>query len=460
MNRRRLVRLVAVVAGLVAAATPATAHSGALRGATRETVAVPTWLVLATGGAVVGVSFLLASFVTDRSLIAAIHGWRRDLAVPAAGTLAALARALGVVLLAVVVVAGLSGPDTGVRNLAVLLVWVVWWGGLVAAAYLVGDAWPAVDPFRTLARLLPTLDRPYPDRLGAWPAVAGLVGLVWIEVTTPLADDGGLLALVVVGYGLATVAGAVRFGPARWFGTADPVSRLLRAYGAVAPVAREDGRLRLRLPGTALADDRRLVADRGGVAFVVAVLYVTTYDGLVATGPWAGVVETAVAVGLPPVAVYLGSYLGGFGLFYGGYRLAARAARLTADTYRSTDALARRFAPALLGIAAGYHLAHNLATTLALTPTVATVAASPLAPPAAPPALVVPGWIGGVEVALVLAGHLLAVWVAHAAAYDGFPDRLQAVRSQYGVTAVMICYTALSLWIVLEPYVPPPYLAA
>jgi hypothetical protein len=195
------------------------------------------------------------------------------------------------------------------------------------------------------------------------------------------------------------------------------------------------------------------------VAFVVAVLYVTTYDGLVATGPWAGVVEAAVGAGLAPLVVYLGSYLGGFGLFYGAYRLAAAAARRTADTYLAADALARRFAPALLAIAAGYHLAHNLATTLALAPTVATVAASPLSPPANPPALVVPGWIGGVEVALVLVGHLLAVWVAHAAAYDGFPDRLQAVRSQYGVTAVMVCYTALSLWIVIEPYVPPPYLA-
>jgi hypothetical protein len=450
---------VAAAAALAALATPAGAHSGALRGATREAVVVPTWLVLATGGAVVGASFLLASFVTDRSLIAAIHGWRRDLSVPAAGVLAALARALGVVLLAAVVVAGLYGPDTGVRNLAVLLVWVVWWGGLVAATYLVGDGWPAVDPFRTLARALPTLDRPYPDRLGAWPAVAGLLALVWIEVTAPLADDGRLLALVVVGYGLATVAGGVWFGPARWFGTADPVSRLLRAYGTVAPVAREDGRLRLRLPGTALADDRRLVAAPGGVAFVVAVLYVTTYDGLVATGPWAGAVEAAVGAGLAPLAVYLGSYLGGFGLFYGAYRLAAAAARRTAGTYLAADALARRFAPALLAIAAGYHLAHNLATTLALAPTVATVAASPLSPPANPPALVVPGWIGGVEVALVLVGHLLAVWVAHAAAYDGFPDRLQAVRSQYGVTAVMVCYTALSLWIVIEPYVPPPYLA-
>jgi hypothetical protein len=34
------------------------------------------------------------------------------------------------------------------------------------------------------------------------------------------------------------------------------------------------------------------------------------------------------------------------------------------------------------------------------------------------------------------------------------------VRSQYGVTAVMVGYTMLSLWIVAEPYVPPPFIAS
>ena len=49
--------------------------------------------------------------------------------------------------------------------------------------------------------------------------------------------------------------------------------------------------------------------------------------------------------------------------------------------------------------------------------------------------------------------------MAHAAAYDAFPDRIQAVRSQYGVTAAMVGFTALSLWIVSQPYVAPPYLS-
>ena len=263
MSCRRPV-VAATFAATALATTPAAAHSGALRAAGQDPVAAPAWLFLLTGGAVVGASFLLASFVTDRALIDAVHGWSRPLSPPAR-PLALLGHAFGLAALAV----GWVGPATGLRNLAVLLVWVAWWGGVVASAYLVGNPWPVLDPFRALSGCVRRL-------------------------------PGG------------TALGAA------WFERVDPGSRLFAAYGRVAPVARGDDGVRLRLPGTALSAPA--VEGRGEAAFVVA------------------------------------------------------------------------------------------------------------------------------------------VWVAHAAAYDTFPDRLQAVRSQYGVTLAMVGFTVLSLWIVSEPYVAPPYL--
>jgi hypothetical protein len=433
------------------------AHGGAVRGAARGSVSVPTWLFLLTGGGVVGASFLLASFVTDRAFVAAVHAWHRTLGVPGLA-LRRLGQVTGVVALVAVVVLGLVGPDTPTRNLAILLVWVGWWGAFVASTYLVGNTWPAVNPFRTVAAVLPSLDRSFPERFGAWPSVAGLLALVWLEVTSPLAEDPPLLAGVVVAYAVVTVAGAVVYGSDRWFSTVDPISRALRYYGRVAPIERTDAGLRFRLPGTALSETR-LVTGWDEVAFVVAILFVTTYDGLVATGPWAGFARTLVGFGVPPLLVYLGAYLVGFALFYLAYRVATAAARRTGDSYLSSLELARRFAPSLLAIAAGYHLAHNLGTVLTLAPTFLAVVAAPLSPPANPPALVLPDWFGGLDLAFVLLGHLVAVWVAHAVAYDLFPSRLQAVRSQYGVTAVMIAYTMVSLWIVAEPFVTPPFLS-
>jgi hypothetical protein len=433
------------------------AHSGGLAGAAREPLAVPTWLFLLTGGGVVGVSFLLASFVTDRRLVAAVHDWGRPLPDPGRA-LRALGRLAGVSVLAVTLVVGFLDRASGVRNLAILVVWVAWWGGYVASTYLVGNSWPTLNPFRTLAEALPSLDRPYPERIGSWPGVAGLLLLVWIEVATPLADDPRLLASVLAAYTVVTVGGAVVVGADAWFERADPLARAFRYYGRLAPVGVEDGRLRLRLPGGALPDT--VLDGRDDVAFVVALLFVTTYDGFVATGPWASGARAVVGAGVPPVAVYLGAYLLGAALFYLAYRASARLGRRRAETYLSATYLARRFAPSLLPIAAGYHLAHNLASVLVLSPTLVAVAASPLAPPPSPPQLAgLPAWFGGLELACVLLGHLLAVWVAHATAYDLFPSRLQAVRSQYGVTAVMVGYTMLSLWIVAEPYVTPPFVA-
>jgi hypothetical protein len=462
MTPRRRHRPLAVAVGLGLALVGwvgvAAAHSGSLRGATRDPIAVPTWLFLLTGGGVVGVSFLLASFVTDRRLVAGLHDWVRPLPDPGR-LLRALARAGAVGVLVATVVVGYLGPTTGARNLAVLVVWVGWWGGYVASTYLFGNSWPTLDPFRTVAAALPSLDREYPERLGAWPSVAGLLLLVWVEVASPLADDPRLLASVVAAYAAATVVGTVVFGTDRWFGTVDPIARAFRYYGRLAPVGVDDGRVRLRLPGGALP--RTTLDGIDDVAFVVTLLFVTTYDGFVATGPWAAGARAAAGAGVPPLVVYLGAYLAGAALFYLAYRTAVRVGRRRAETYLSATYLARRFAPSLVPIAAGYHLAHNLGSVLVLSPTLAAVAAAPLSPPASPPQLAgLPAWFGGVELACVLLGHLLAVWVAHATAYDLFPSRLQAVRSQYGVTAVMVGYTMLSLWIVAEPYVPPPFIAS
>jgi len=447
----------AAVLGLSAWVGVAAAHSGSLR-ATRDPIAAPTWLFLLTGGGVVGVSFLLASFVTDRRFVDAVHDWGRSLPDPGRA-LRVLVRLAAVSVLALTLLVGALDRADGVRNLAILVVWVVWWGGYVASTYLFGNTWSTLNPFRTLAEALPSLDRPYPDRLGAWPSVAGLLLLVWIEVVTPLADDPQLLAAVLAAYTVVTVAGAVVVGPDSWFEHVDPLARVFRFYGHLAPVGVDQGRLRLRLPGGALPG---VVLDgRDDVAFVVTLLFVTTYDGFVATGPWAGGARAVAGVGVPPLLVYLGAYLVGAAVFYLAYRASARLGRQRAETYLSATYLARRFAPSLLPIAAGYHLAHNLGTVLVLSPTVAAVAASPLAPPPSPPQLAgLPGWFGGLELAFVLLGHLVAVWVAHATAYDLFPSRLQAVRSQYGITAVMVGYTMLSLWIVTEPYVAPPFIAS
>ncbi|MFW5918454.1 MAG: hypothetical protein ACOCR0_03120 [Haloferacaceae archaeon] len=466
---RRMVAIVFLgVAGL--AVPTVAAHGGSLGASAREGVTVPTWLFLLTGGAVVGASFLLASFVTDRRLIAALHGWRATVPFPGRVGLASIARAGGVLGVVGVLIIGYIGPETGLSNLAILLVWVGWWAGYTMSAYLLGETWSTINPWRTVASQLPSLDRALPA-VGAWPATVGLLALIWIEVVSPLGDDAAMLSSVVVVYTVVTLAGAVVFGSDRWFDRVDPIAAVFRYYGHVAPITSastavgqdedadppEATNLSVRPPGVGLTRTD-LVTDSSDVAFVLALLWGTTYDGLVATPAWESLLTPVVDAGVPVHLAYPAALTVGFVLFLGVYRLAARTARSTGETYVSADELARRFAPPLVAIAAGYHLAHYLGYFLSLAPVLATVLTSPLSPPAVVPMFSLPGWFGAIPVASVLAGHLLAIWIAHATAFDLFPGRLQAIRSQYPFTLAMILYTMTSLWIVTQPTIRPPFL--
>jgi hypothetical protein len=56
-----------------------------------------------------------------------------------------------------------------------------------------------------------------------------------------------------------------------------------------------------------------------------------------------------------------------------------------------------------------------------------------------------------VAIAVIVGGHVVAVHLAHTQALRLFPDRVEALRSQTPLVALMIAYTMLSLWILAQP---------
>ena len=54
------------------------------------------------------------------------------------------------------------------------------------------------------------------------------------------------------------------------------------------------------------------------------------------------------------------------------------------------------------------------------------------------------------QVALIVGGHVFAVYLAHAALRQ-MPDDEWALRSQFPMVALMILYTVLGLWILSQP---------
>lgn len=435
----------------------AAGHAGSL-GGSLESASVPTWLVVMTGGAVVGVSFLFTSFLTDHDLISAIVARRIRLPSSArVGRLVAAASGVvGVVVLIGVIVAGVVGPRSALSNPAILIVWAGWWAGYTMSVYLLADTWPVVNPWRRLARLVPDGNRAYPARIGAWPAVAGLLGLVALEVVSPVGSEPTVLATVIVGYTAVTLAGAAVYGRGPWFDNVDPIAAVFRWYGRLAPIQRTTEGLSVVTPGAGLARGEPVGTDE--VAFLVGLLWVTTFDGFVSTPAWAALAGPLVGAGLPPVGLYLAALVAGFGLFLGVYHLAARYARRTAGTYVAATYIERWFGPALVPIAAGYHLAHFLGFFLALIPALVAVLTSPLDPPSSVTLIALPGWFGGLQLLFVVVGHMLAVWVGHVLAFELFTGRLQPIRSQYPFILAMVFYTSASLWVVAQPTRQPPFL--
>lgn len=434
----------------------------------RDTLAVPRWLYLATGGATVGASALLASFVTDRAFIRYLHRW--SLQPPSIGSLwrplVWCGRALGVIALALAVYFGYEGPQLATASLTILVTFAGVRAGLPIVTYLVGNVWPVLNPWRTIVSLLPTGFREYPASLQRWPAVAGLILLVWVEVIFPVSTVPRILATGILAYSTLTLAGAILFGPDPWFENADPLSVLFRLYGAVAPVQRYPDSLRIKLPGSELTYTEGLT-DESDIAFVIALIWDLTYSGFITTRPGARTIEILVGVlsfipvslKLRAVVIYTAILLAGYVVFFGAYWYAGRVSRQTTSTYITARTIAFRFAPPLLAIAAGYHLAHYAGLFISLSPALVMAILSPLSPPANPLVLTTPPWFDGLKIAFVLIGHLLAVWTAHTAAYDLFPSRLIAIRSQYPFVVVMIGYTIISLWILSLPGAIPPFLS-
>jgi hypothetical protein len=456
---RRTGIVLALASTALAAGTGVVAASNVAAGLTGggTDVTVPTWLYLATGGGAVGASALLTMLVTDRGVIGSYHDGALEASAErllAAGSL--LFGAVGLLGLALLLVVGVVGTNIGLVSATVLVTFVGGRALLTIVAYAVGNPWPALNPWRRIAAALPNGYEAYPQAFGSWPAVVALLTFVWLEVIAPLTSSPIALVAVLVVYSAFTISSAVVFSPETWFRRGDPLSLWFRLYGAVAPIQRTDDGFELRYPGSRLSE-ADLVTDTSVVAFVLALVWELTYSGFIVTPAGVRTVETLVGIGVPPLVVYFALLVGGFVLFWKVYWVAIDRTRERAETYLSRRHLGLRFAAPLLAIAAGYHFAHYVGFAISLWPALVEALAMPLSPPTNPTRYALPGWFGYVEIAGVLLGHVLAVWVAHTVSFDLFPGKLQAIRSQYPLVVVMIFFTMASLYLVSQGTMSPPY---
>jgi hypothetical protein len=393
-----------------------------------------------------------------------------QLQTPRERAVARLPRALDLLLGAaalawfgVVVYAGLAGEQADpAANLAPTSIFILLWVGVPVVSALFGDVFRALNPWRAAARLAgwvahraaPRADLgscAYPERLGRWPAAAGIAGFGWLELVYAHHTDARRLAWLALGYAGIQLAGMARYGTEPWLANADPLGVYFGLFARLSPLHWTRGELRLRRP---LAGAAALDMAPGTVALLVVMIGTTSFDGL-SNGP----VWRAAADALTPV---LGAEPTGtlglavvIGIVAGMYRLGIAGMRSIGGAHRTT-ALARSFAHTLIPIALAYVVAHYFSMLAYQGQAIVSLVSDPLGDGAnllgtahakIDYGVIDANGIWMVQVAALLAGHVAGLVLSHDRAMVLYDSTAQATRSQYWMLAVMVGFTCMALWL-------------
>lgn len=441
---RRLPVVVVALVALVAAPAPVLAHG--LVG--RLESPLPLAAYLAGAAMAVALSF---AFVILRDV--------RAPADPPTGTVTVSRplvlglRGIGLTgwiwIVAQTIVGGSSDADV-----SSLFLWVYGWVGLAAVSAFVGPIWSWLDPFATLfdlgAAMLRRLNitgwapAPYPERLGAWPAVVGLTGVVWLE----LVYRGGGLGVVMVAYTALTLLAMANFGRDAWRARGETFSVWFGTLNRLAPfgttsepggrtIGRRPFASGVLAPGWTRAD---VVLVAIGTASIL-------YDGLSQTRLWFDL------FGLPDLPLATVLLLAFLGLVIA---LALAVGRLVGIAAVGTG---------LVPIAVGYLVAHYLTYLLGDGQRIVVAISDPLQlgwdlfgtafyEPGTdwiPPALL---WT--VMLAAVVGGHVLGAWTGHVAAVRDARARPNVRLRQVPLAALMVGLTVTTLWSLGQTIVKEP----
>jgi hypothetical protein len=435
---------------------------------------VPGWLFLWGAAVVLIASFVaLSAFWRQPLLSRARNGraapeWLSRLVLAAPVRIAL--QVASAALLALVWAAALVGDTDPSRNLAPTWIYVVFWLGLPVLSLLLGDVWRVLSPWRAIAdgyvwareRTGGGEARPlarYPERLGRWPAAAGLFAFATLELAYDDPASPRALALAIALYSTVTLVGMGAFGRETWTHGGEAFAVLYRFFSLMSPFDVRERRLFFRLPLAALS-----AADRapGTLAFIAVMLGSVGFDGLSRTSWWQNLlvdVEAPYVVDRPTLGEVLvtGTNLlglvAGCLLVAGVYVGACTLARAAVNAPRS---LLADFLLSLVPIAFVYELAHYFSHFVIQGQFALPLLSDPFgrgwdlvglaeyAPNLAP---LSPHAIWYVQAAALVAGHVAGLAVAHDRAVTIFKRRDDALRSQYPMLGLMVFYTVAGLWL-------------
>ena len=459
------------------------------------TLPVPFWLYAWASAATLIVSFLIVGvFASSKSLSSVrvtqektfpmqIHGWQLF-----------ILKALSVFFLFLCIATGLLGSPNPYGNFNMTFFWIIFILGFAYLTAVIGDLFALINPLRSLAdivtKVFPRFNHGrfrYPDTFAYWPALLLYMGFIWLELFGGTKPHS--LSLLLAGYTVFSLFGVWLVGAKAWFRYCEFFSVFLRLIARMAPIEFErtpdqevSRRFRFRWPLSGLLEP--LTSNRKSLSLLMFVLFMlsaTAFDGLHEAKVWvywfwAELYPAYLAdyLGSNPLAaypklreiyafwqagwltaspfIYLLFYMTGIFLMY-------CLTRKHAET-PSIRILALRFSASLLPIVLVYHITHYYTLIQSQGVKIIALASDPFSF----------GWnlfgtakwfqrtivpdvatVWHVQVALILIGHIAAVYIAHLEALNIYGNRKTAAISQIPMLVLMVAFTVVGLWILSQP---------
>jgi hypothetical protein len=469
MRRLRIAAIGAALASAAVAALPDAALAHGLVG--RQDLPIPRWLFAWAAAVVLVVSFVALAVLWPRPRLEDAPE-RRVWRAPA--VLEPLCGLIGIAAFAFVVYAGFAGTQTATANLAPTVIYVIFWVGIPFASAVFGDVFAAFNPWRAVARGVSwvagrvtggRLPEPmaYPQWLGRWPAMAGILAFAWVELVYINRDDPSLLAALALLYAATQLIGMSVFGIEAWTGRADAFAVYFNLFSKLAPLHWRDRTLHTRLP---LSGAPHLDPVPGTVALLCTMIGTTSFDGFSQGALWTGTSgiaptlqqrfinlgltqETALEVTFTLGLVFMVCFVGAI------YRAGIAGMGSIGGRHESGE-LARRFAHSLIPIAFAYVVAHYFSLLAYQGQAMASLVSDPLgdgsdffgtAAATIDYNVITATGIWYVQVAALVLGHAAGLTLAHDRALTVYRRVRDATRSQYWMLAIMVGFTSLGLWL-------------
>lgn len=427
---------------------------------------VPFWMYLYGAAAALFASFLVIGYLYDtassRDINKEIIKPRMEIRIVSIIIL----KLASVAVFLIILLSGLIGENSSYANINMVLFWIYVMLGVTYLSALFGDFARFINPWKSSTNLFGIIKWEgfvnYPKILGYYPALVLYFGLIWFELVggaTPL-----LLSVVLLQYTFINITGILVLGTEVWFKYCEFFSVFFDLVSKISPVEFRDGGIFWK------GFFGRLINEKSDhpsmVIFIIFMLASTAFDGFKETLPWSRVyVALSESYIRPSFGAASYSVFQTIGLviapmlFFALYVAAIGLAKLITSSKKSISNLLQDFAFSLIPIAVVYNVAHYFTLIFSEGPSLIRLISDPF------------GWgwnlfgtasvytnyivptniVWHVQVAVILIGHIIGVYVAHMIALKGFTSKRNVILSQIPLLLLMVVYTVAGLWILSQP---------